>query len=623
MTSEEIGGIYTKTINRTYSDSGFKGRYTGMNIGGEYGVNYGYDNYGRVNGIVSGENSFAYDYLANSDAAASMSAAVNGTPVLSRVFTYEPHRNLISRVENKHGANVISGFTYANDAIGRRQHVLRDGSAFTQPDFYKWAYNTRSEVIDAKQYFGADAADLASPVSAYDYGFAYDNIGNRSTARIGELETIYTSNNLNQYTAINTPQGTALPTYDADGNMLTNGNWAYTWNGENRLIVAESADKKLEFAYDYMGRRVEKKVYSGSVGNWTLSKHERFVYDGYKCIEVLDALNSNTITKKFVWQPENLGLDVVLSMTDSEVTTYFYTHDANKNTSELIDATGTIRAHYEYSPFGKTTVQTGDKAAINPFRFSSEFHDTETALVYYNFRYYSPELGRWTKRDPINEKDGENLQAMLRNNAVNKFDRLGLAGASAAMYRRPPSTPGSSGGGASSNGTTSACGEQCCGDQIFNPSINGCCNHQLYSPKTHCCCDGKRKRREPIDSGIKKCCHYTWYGTTEHCWVSMSGGVNYGFYPVAREFEEMMGGKGEIKNETKGNHLAPTEGYVQCQNVLVSECEFDLKSLRNCIRNFPKVITTPNYTLGSFDCRHFATQTISICLKLNVARNCK
>ena len=152
MTSEEIGGIYTKTINRTYSDSGFKGRYTGMNINGEYGVNYGYDNYGRINGIVSGENSFAYDYLANSDAAASMSAAVNGTPVLSRVFTYEPHRNLISRVENKHGANVISGFTYANDAIGRRQHVLRDGAAFTQPDFYKWAYNTRSEVIDAKQY---------------------------------------------------------------------------------------------------------------------------------------------------------------------------------------------------------------------------------------------------------------------------------------------------------------------------------------------------------------------------------------------------------------------------------------------------------------------------------------
>ena len=219
--------------------------------------------------------------------------------------------------------------------------------------------------------------------------------------------------------------------------------------------MAESADKKLEFTYDYMGRRVDKKVYSGSVGNWTLSKHERFVYDGYKCIEVLDALNRNAITKKFIWQPENLGLDVVLSMTDSdsEGATFFCTHDANKNTSELIDATGTIRAHYEYSPFGKITVQTGEEAAINPFRFSSEFHDTETALIYYNFRYYSLELGRWTKRDPIEEKGNvllneprltsynifskekvisnhnefELFYVYVKNSPSNYFDNLGLA----------------------------------------------------------------------------------------------------------------------------------------------------------------------------------------------------
>jgi RHS repeat-associated protein len=38
------------------------------------------------------------------------------------------------------------------------------------------------------------------------------------------------------------------------------------------------------------------------------------------------------------------------------------------------------------------------------FRFSSEYFDSETSLVYYNFRYYSPELGRWLSRDPISEK---------------------------------------------------------------------------------------------------------------------------------------------------------------------------------------------------------------------------
>jgi RHS repeat-associated protein len=38
------------------------------------------------------------------------------------------------------------------------------------------------------------------------------------------------------------------------------------------------------------------------------------------------------------------------------------------------------------------------KAPACPFRFSSEYLDSETNLVYYNYRYYSPELGRWLKR---------------------------------------------------------------------------------------------------------------------------------------------------------------------------------------------------------------------------------
>ena len=70
-------------------------------------------------------------------------------------------------------------------------------------------------------------------------------------------------------------------TYNDDGNMLTNGTWTYTWNGENRLIVAEKSDKKLEFVYDFMGRRIDKKVYTGSSGNWTLSSHQKFVYINY------------------------------------------------------------------------------------------------------------------------------------------------------------------------------------------------------------------------------------------------------------------------------------------------------------------------------------------------------
>ncbi|MEK7615091.1 MAG: hypothetical protein AAB431_01750 [Patescibacteria group bacterium] len=59
--------------------------------------------------------------------------------------------------------------------------------------------------------------------------------------------------------------------YDLDGSLLQDGLWTNQWNGENRLIASESLSavpdgmkKRVEFRYDYMGRRTTKKVLSGS-----------------------------------------------------------------------------------------------------------------------------------------------------------------------------------------------------------------------------------------------------------------------------------------------------------------------------------------------------------------------
>ena len=108
----------------------------------------------------------------------------------------------------------------------------------------------------------------------------------------------------------------------------------------------------------------------------------------------------------------------------TESTCYYHT-DVNKNVTELTDANGDVAAHYEYSPFGTVTNSTGSFAAANPFRFSSEYFDEETGLVYYNYRYYDPQLGRWISRDPIEEQGGYNLYGMIENNPMWGWDTLG------------------------------------------------------------------------------------------------------------------------------------------------------------------------------------------------------
>jgi RHS repeat-associated protein len=91
---------------------------------------------------------------------------------------------------------------------------------------------------------------------------------------------------------------------------------------------------------------------------------------------------------------------------------------------------------------------TGTIAKDNPFRFSTKRTEDNTDLVLYEYRAYSPSLGRWPNRDPLGEagfhvllyaagadigpeeaKGEHNPYAIVNNRVVNTFDSFGLAAA--------------------------------------------------------------------------------------------------------------------------------------------------------------------------------------------------
>jgi YD repeat-containing protein len=98
--------------------------------------------------------------------------------------------------------------------------------------------------------------------------------------------------------------------YDEDGNLTSDGLWTYTWDAENRLISAESgmgvppmSRQRLEFAYDYMGRRVSKTVYpwDSNIDDYSQTPVTfcKFVYDGWNLVATFDA--SNTLLQSYLW----------------------------------------------------------------------------------------------------------------------------------------------------------------------------------------------------------------------------------------------------------------------------------------------------------------------------------
>jgi len=150
------------------------------------------------------------------------------------------------------------------------------------------------------------------------------------------------------------------------------------------------------------------------------------------------ATDSNTVSKTYTWGLDLSGslqgaggvrglLCVTENPASSTPSRFYPSYDANGNVSEYVNDSDSVIAHYEYSPFGKLTANSGSKADDLNHRFSTKYLDSETALYYYGYRYYSSELGRWLSRDPIQEEGGVNLYGMCHNNCKNLIDAKGEA----------------------------------------------------------------------------------------------------------------------------------------------------------------------------------------------------
>jgi RHS repeat-associated protein len=85
-----------------------------------------------------------------------------------------------------------------------------------------------------------------------------------------------------------------------------------------------------------------------------------------------------------------------------------------------------------------TLKSTGEYAAKNPFKFSTKYTEPDSGLVYYGYRYYNPQTGKWISRDPLGEEGGSNLSGFSENNGIDGIDYLGLKKTRGSGHHRIP-----------------------------------------------------------------------------------------------------------------------------------------------------------------------------------------
>jgi RHS repeat-associated protein len=186
----------------------------------------------------------------------------------------------------------------------------------------------------------------------------------------------------------------------------------------------------------------------GSSGNWVVTEDLRFVRNPLlfgRHIAELRA-SDNALVRSYVWgldlsdaqagtapQQGAGGVGGLLWVTldtgsGPAAGTHLAAYDGNGNIVAPSAASGgSESARYEYGPFGEPLRLTGPAAALYPYRFSTKRTCNTTDLVLYEYRAYSPRLGKWANRDPIEEAGGENLYGFGYNNPIYYVDALGLA----------------------------------------------------------------------------------------------------------------------------------------------------------------------------------------------------
>jgi RHS repeat-associated protein len=141
-----------------------------------------------------------------------------------------------------------------------------------------------------------------------------------------------------------------------------------------------------------------------------------------------------TLLREFVY---GVGLDEPVRMWTSGAY-YYFAQNAIGSVVAVMNASGAVVERYKYLACGDEQIlgPTGAPLAAstcgNPYRFQGRWRDFDegSPLTYFRARYYDPETGRFTSRDPMGVWfDGMqrgNAYGAFRNNGLNFCDPTGL-----------------------------------------------------------------------------------------------------------------------------------------------------------------------------------------------------
>ena len=385
-----------KSISYTYDSQGRRSSYT-TSDGAT--VRYSYDSAGRLVGLRDGSDQslVGYDY----DAAGRLSRESNGNGTTSS-YSYDAAGQLL-RIDNANPAGtIVSSLVYTYDLLGRRT------SETSNQGTWSYSYDAIGQLVGAN-FASSNPAVISNQTRQY----VYDAAGNRISTLVNGVATSYSSNALNQYTTV----GGAGYSYDADGNLLSDGVRSYQYNSENRMIRATAGADVWEYEYDLLGNR-SAVIHNGQRTSYLVDPFAGFgdVVSTYNADGSLQAcyVHGNGLVAGF-----------------NSIDSWYYEADAIGSIRSLSDRSGAALAGgLLYDPYGaQLSGDSGLRAAQGRFGFVGGWGVEQDAsgLIHMRARQYDPISGKFTAIDPLLDRGGSlDLYGYAFNSPVLWVDPTGL-----------------------------------------------------------------------------------------------------------------------------------------------------------------------------------------------------
>jgi RHS repeat-associated protein len=315
---------------------------------------------------------------------------------LSSNFTYDDLNRL----------KAVNAYQYQLGPTGNRQ-AATEPNGRTLNWTYDGIYRLTNETI---------SLDPHAKNGAVDYGL--DPVGNRNSQN-STLPGIPSVGSL----TYDANDRLATETYDANGNTLTTGNRAFTYDFENHLktMALDGGPVSVTLQYDGDGNRVAKIV-GGATTHYLMDDVNPTGY-----AQVVEEIGSTGVQRTYTYGKQRISQNQLAGGTWTES---FFGYDGGGSVRTLTGATRAVTDTYDYDAWGNATNTTG--STPNVYLYRSEQYDPDLRLNYLRARYLNPLSGRFLTRD--RETGRIKLPVTLHKylyvgaDPVNWIDPLGRAG---------------------------------------------------------------------------------------------------------------------------------------------------------------------------------------------------